>query len=83
MKYVAFDIETTGLDKTKDHIIQFAAVKFEFNLIDEIQDMQMIIAAEYRNIAKRAKKAAKNNDAKVIFIAFQLPRISMANTKKP
>ena len=37
MKYVAFDIETTGLDKTKDHIIQFAAVKFEFNLIDEIQ----------------------------------------------
>ena len=29
------------------------------NLIDEIQDMQMIIAAEDRKIAKRAKKAAK------------------------
>ena len=29
------------------------------NLIDEIQDMQMIIAAEDRKIDKRAKKAAK------------------------
>lgn len=36
MKYVAFDIETTGLDKTKDHIIQFAAIKFDSKLVDEI-----------------------------------------------
>lgn len=27
MKYVTFDLETTGLDKTKDQIIQFAAIK--------------------------------------------------------
>lgn len=26
---VSFDIETTGLDKTKDYIIQFAAIKFD------------------------------------------------------
>lgn len=31
----------------------------------------------------KAKKAAKNNDAKVILIAFQLPRISIAKTKNP
>ena len=28
-RVVIFDLETTGLDKTKDHIIQFAAMKFE------------------------------------------------------
>ena len=30
------------------------------DLLEEIQDMQMIIASEDRKIAKRAKKAAKN-----------------------
>lgn len=29
MKIVVFDIETTGLDKEKDHIIQFSAVKHD------------------------------------------------------
>ena len=30
MKYlVSYDIETTGLDKTKDQIIQFAAIKID------------------------------------------------------
>ena len=28
---VAFDLETTGLDKTKDYIIQIAAVKFDYD----------------------------------------------------
>lgn len=38
MKYVTFDLETTGLDKTKDHIIQFAAIKIDEHnkLIDEL-----------------------------------------------
>ena len=31
MKLVVFDIETTGLDKEKDHIIQFSAVKYDKN----------------------------------------------------
>ena len=36
-KIVVFDLETTGLDKTKDHIIQFAAVKFEgTKILDEL-----------------------------------------------
>jgi DNA polymerase-3 subunit epsilon len=34
---VTFDLETTGLDKTKDHIIQFAAIKCEgTKLIDSL-----------------------------------------------
>lgn len=37
MKFVTFDLETTGLDKTRDHIIQFAAIKIEDNkIIDSI-----------------------------------------------
>lgn len=36
-KIVIFDLETTGLDKTKDHIIQFAAIKMDGNkLVDEL-----------------------------------------------
>ena len=33
---VAFDVETTGLDKSKDHIVQFSAIKFDdnYNIID-------------------------------------------------
>lgn len=31
MKFVTFDLETTGLDRTKDQIIQFAAIKLENN----------------------------------------------------
>ena len=29
MKLVVFDIETTGLDREKDHIVQFSAVKYD------------------------------------------------------
>lgn len=39
MSIVAFDIETTGLDKNKDQIIQFAAIKFEsktYKVLDSI-----------------------------------------------
>lgn len=38
MKYVVFDLETTGLDKEVDQIIQFSAVKVDenFNVIDTI-----------------------------------------------
>ena len=31
MKLVVFDIETTGTDKERDHIIQFSAVKYDKN----------------------------------------------------
>ena len=30
MKLIIFDIETTGLDRTKDSIIQFAGLKIEY-----------------------------------------------------
>lgn len=33
MKFVVFDLETTGLDRTKDQIIQFAGIKLENNKI--------------------------------------------------
>lgn len=37
MRYVVFDLETTGVDKTKHQIIQFAAIKLENNkIIDEL-----------------------------------------------
>lgn len=37
MRYVVFDLETTGLDRTKDSIIQFAAIKIEDNkVVDEL-----------------------------------------------
>lgn len=40
MKYVTFDLETTGLDRTKDQIIQFAAIKLENNkLIEQLNLM--------------------------------------------
>lgn len=40
MKFVAFDLETTGLDRTKDQIIQFAAIKLENNkLVGELNLM--------------------------------------------
>lgn len=37
MRYVIFDLETTGLDRTTDSIIQFAGIKIEDNkVIDEL-----------------------------------------------
>ena len=36
---VVFDVETTGVDKSKDHIIQFAAIKIvDGKIVDEINE---------------------------------------------
>ena len=35
------------------------------------------------NVGAKAKKKAKNKEAKKIPLVFQLPKISMARTKKP
>ena len=37
MKLVVFDIETTGLDKENDHIIQFSAIKYDKNNPDNVE----------------------------------------------
>lgn len=37
MKLVVFDIETTGLDKDKDFIIQFSAIKYDKNNPDQLE----------------------------------------------
>lgn len=41
MKYVTFDLETTGLDKTKDQIIQFAAIKTENNTVIDTLNLKI------------------------------------------
>ena len=40
---VAFDLETTGLDKTKDQIIQFGAVKFNPSTYEVVDTMDLRI----------------------------------------
>lgn len=43
---VCFDIETTGLDKTNDHIIQFAAQKFDMSSMELIDSLNLYIQPE-------------------------------------
>lgn len=47
MKFIAFDLETTGLDRTKDQIIQFAAIKLEDNKIIEELNMHIKPTGNY------------------------------------
>ena len=46
MKLVVFDIETTGTDKEKDHIIQFSAVKYDKNDEKGLLNLKKRIVAE-------------------------------------
>lgn len=41
--FVIFDIETTGLDRTKDQIIQFAAIKVDIDTNEVIDSMTQLI----------------------------------------
>ena len=43
MKIIVFDIETTGLDKVKDSIIQFAAIKFDTQTNRVIEEFTQLI----------------------------------------
>ena len=43
---VVFDLETTGVDKEKDHIIQFAALKIDCNTNKIIDEMNEYIRPE-------------------------------------
>lgn len=43
---VSFDIETTGLDKTKDYIIQFAAIKYDRETGNMLDSMNLYIQPE-------------------------------------
>ena len=43
-RVVIFDLETTGIDKTKNHIIQFAAMKFEGTKV--IGELNLMICPE-------------------------------------
>lgn len=43
---VIFDIETTGLDKTRDSIIQFAAIKYDVENNKVIDDLNLYIQPE-------------------------------------
>lgn len=47
MKYVTFDLETTGLDRGKDSIIQFAAIKTENNKIVDTLNLYIRPAHEF------------------------------------
>ena len=42
MKIIVFDIETTGLDKVKDSIIQFAAIKFDTQTNQVIEEFTQL-----------------------------------------
>lgn len=47
---VAFDVETTGLDSSKDYVIQLSAVKFdavEFNVVDEFNHYVLPHASDW------------------------------------
>lgn len=43
---VVYDVETTGLDKSKDHIIQFAAIKYDWNTKKIIDSLNLYIKPE-------------------------------------
>ena len=43
---VIYDLETTGLDKSKDHIIQFAAVKYDWNKKKIVDSKNLYILPE-------------------------------------
>ena len=34
--FIVFDLETTGLDKTKDQIIQISAKKYDYNFVIKV-----------------------------------------------
>lgn len=46
MKLVVFDIETTGLDKEKDHIIQFSAIKYDSENPDDVKTYTTYVQPE-------------------------------------
>lgn len=56
MKYVTFDLETTGLDKTKDQIIQFAALKIENNAIVDTLNLKIRPEGNYSISVQAYKK---------------------------
>lgn len=46
MNLVLFDLETTGLDKEKDQIIQFSAVKIDFDTLNVVDTLNLKICPD-------------------------------------
>ena len=43
---VAFDLETTGTDKSKDQIIQFSGIKFDYNNFEQVDSLDLKICPD-------------------------------------